>query len=183
MGYTGHRHSQGHNYSVTNSTPKKGLYTDLGNNIFNYGHKAASDQMIKSLEKLVQDVGTKYGQDISNDLYSKIKVNLVMPVHLTDILVMHATQEALVRMGQSNTQAAQRAHASMLRASSTADPSDAKIPTKIEVMDNAIAKGDYEPANNTPIEMSESENTEYGNEWRTCRERNANPEKYRGQAY
>ena len=86
-----------------------------------------------------------------------------MPVHLTDILVMHATQEALVRMGQSNTQAAQRAHASMLRASSTSDLSDVKIPMNIEVMDNAIAKGDYEPANNTPIEMSESENIAYGN--------------------
>ena len=52
-------------------------------------------------EKLVQHVGTKYGQYIRNELNIKIKVNLVTPVHSTEILASRATQEALVRTDQS----------------------------------------------------------------------------------
>ena len=52
----------------------------------------------------------------------------------------------------------------MLRASATSDPSDAEIPTKIEILDNKIARGDYELANDIPMEMLESEKTAYGNE-------------------
>ena len=31
---------RGHKYSGANSAPKKGLYANLGNNIFDYGNKA-----------------------------------------------------------------------------------------------------------------------------------------------
>ena len=58
-----------------------------------------------------------------------------------------------------------------------------EIPIKIAIMDNKITKGDYDLANKIPIDMSESEKTAYGNEWRTFRERNANLENHRGQAY
>ena len=53
---------------------------------------------------------------------------------------------------------------------------------KIEIIDNDIAKGDYAIANKIPIEMSKSEKTAYGNEWRTYQEINTNPENHRDQA-
>ena len=109
--------------------------------------------MITPWEKLFQHIGTKYGQDISNELNRKVKVNLVTPFHSTEFLVMHATREALVRTGQSNIQAACRAQASILRAAATADPSDAELPTRIEILDNEIAKGDYDLSNEIPIDM------------------------------
>ena len=87
---------------------------------------------------------------------SKVKINLVTPVHSTEFLVRHATQEALVCTGQSNIQAARREHASMLRAAVIYEPSDAELSTKIAIMDNEITKGDYDLANDTPIDMSES---------------------------
>ena len=55
----------------------------------------------------------------------------------------------------------------MLRSEATADPSDAELPMKIAIMDNEIAKGDYELSNKIPIEMSQSDKTTYFNEWRT----------------
>ena len=58
--------------------------------------------MRTSWEKLVQNVGTKYGQDISNKLNNKIKVNIITPVHLIEVLVSHATGEALIHTGQYN---------------------------------------------------------------------------------
>ena len=100
----------------------------------------------------------------------KIKVNLVKPVHSTEVLVRRATREALVCTGQSNIQAALWAQKSMLRASATANPSDAEIPTKIAIMYNEISKGYYNLATEITIEMLEPENNSYGNEWRTFQE-------------
>jgi hypothetical protein len=40
--------------------PKSGLSAALGNNVFDYGHRAAVDQMQTSWEKLVQFMGTNY---------------------------------------------------------------------------------------------------------------------------
>ena len=107
--------------------------------------------MRTSWDKLVQHVCTKYGQDIKNELNSKVKVNLVMPVHLAEVLGRHATWEELVRTCQSNIQAALWAQASMLRALATTDTSDTELPTEISIMNNRITKGDYDLANKIPI--------------------------------
>jgi hypothetical protein len=40
--------------------PKSGLCAALGNNVFDYGHRAAADQMLTSWEKLVEYIGTNY---------------------------------------------------------------------------------------------------------------------------
>ena len=84
-GYTGRGYGcgcgRGQNYSGASNTSKKSICTDLGNNVFDYVHKAEADQMITSWENLVHHIDTKYGQDISNDLNKKTKVNFVTPVH------------------------------------------------------------------------------------------------------
>ena len=53
----------------------------------------------------------------------------------------------------------------------------------IVMLDREITKRDYDTSNNIPIDMTESDNTEYGNEWRTYRQRNYNLENHRGEAY
>ena len=98
----------------------------------------------------------KYGEDINNDLNSKVKLNLVTPVQLTEVLERHTTREALVRTVKSNIQAACRSQAIMLRLVATAYHSYAYLPMKIGLMDNEITRGYYELSNNIPIEMSES---------------------------
>ena len=47
-GYTRRVHGcgQGHNYSGTNSSSKKGICTHIGKNVFDYGHKAVADQIL-----------------------------------------------------------------------------------------------------------------------------------------
>ena len=52
----------------------------------------------------------------------------------------------------------------MLRSAVTSDPSYADIPKKIAMMDIVISNGDYDLANEIPIEISDSEKTAYGNE-------------------
>jgi hypothetical protein len=60
-------------------------------------------------EKLVQFVGTNYGQDISNELQNKIPVILSEPVHMPEVLARHAIQEQMVRTGKENLQGARNA--------------------------------------------------------------------------
>jgi hypothetical protein len=81
---------RGQNYTVTRTAAKSGLCAALGINVFDYGHRAAADQMRTSWEKLVQFVGTNYGQDISNELQNKIPVILSEPVHTLEVLARHA---------------------------------------------------------------------------------------------
>jgi hypothetical protein len=63
--------------------------------------------MRTSWEKLVQCVGTKYGQDINNELRNKITFILIEPVHTDYILIKHGLREVMIKTGQLNIQ---RAH-------------------------------------------------------------------------
>jgi hypothetical protein len=65
-GSGGRGRGRGQNYNGPANAAKRGLCTNLGTNVFDYGQKSAADQMQNSWEKLVQYVGTNYGQDINN---------------------------------------------------------------------------------------------------------------------
>jgi hypothetical protein len=92
----GRGRARGQNYTGARTAAKSGLCATLGNNVFDYGHRAAADQMRTSWEKLVQFVGTNYGQDISNELQNKIPVILSEPVHTPEVLARHAIHEQMV---------------------------------------------------------------------------------------
>ena len=85
----GRGRGRGHNYSGTSSTTERGLCNALDTSVFNYVQKLAADQTRSSWEKLVQYVGTNYGQDISNELQNKLTVNLVEPVHVPEVIERH----------------------------------------------------------------------------------------------
>jgi hypothetical protein len=159
---------------------KSGLCATLGNNVFDYGHRA--DQMRTSWEKLVQFMGTNYGQDISNELQNKIPVILSEPVHTPEVLARHAIREQMVRTREENLQWACLSKRVILEAAAAlgADPD---APMQLAILDNEIAEGNYKQNNEVPIEMSDSEKMQYSNNWRTYRERNALLTKHRGQAF
>ncbi len=149
--------------------------------MFDYGHKAAADQMRTSWEKLVHYVGSNYGQDISNELQNKSTVKLDEPVHTTTVLNRHKTREQMIRAGQVNLQKARNAKRVILEAAVAGGDPDA--PMQLAILENEIAEGNYQQGSEVPIEMTESEKTQHSNEWRTYRERNALLLKHRGQAY
>ncbi len=102
----GHGHQRGQNYTGTRTMPKSGLCAAHGNNGFDYGHRGAADQTQTSWEKLVQYVGTNYGQDISNKIQNKIPMTLAEPVHTPEVLARHAIWEQMVCTRQANIQQA-----------------------------------------------------------------------------
>jgi hypothetical protein len=86
-------HGRGQNYTATRTAAKSGLCAALGNNVFDYGHRAAADQMRTLWDKLVQFVGINYGQGISNELQNKIPMIIPKPVHTPEVLARHAIRE------------------------------------------------------------------------------------------
>ena len=172
---------RGQHYAGASSSAKKGMCSALGTSVFDYGQRAAADQMKTSWEKLVQYVGTTYGQDISNELQNKLTVTLAEPTYSAAIMTRHTAREAMVRTGQRNIQAARRAQEAVLQAEANAGDLDARL--SVAVIQNQIAQGDYEAAQEVPVELSDAEKTLYGNEWRTYRERAANLLKHRGQTF
>jgi hypothetical protein len=103
---SGRGHGRGQNYTGTRMVANSGLCAALVNNVFDYGHRAATDQMRTSWEKLIQFVGTNYGQDISNELQNKIPVILSEPVHTPEVLARHAICEQMVQTREENLQQA-----------------------------------------------------------------------------
>jgi hypothetical protein len=169
------------NYDGSANTTKKGLCDNLGTNVFDYGQKSAADLMHTSWEKLVQYVGTNYGQDISNELQNNISVDIIEPVHSSKVLREHGLREAMIRSVQRNIQRARQAREKILEAAVLAKDPDA--PMKLAILQNEIYQGDFLSSNEVAMELNDSEKTQFSNEWRTFRERNANLIKHRGQAF
>jgi hypothetical protein len=173
---------RGQNYTGSVNTAKRGMCNNIGTNVFEYGQKSAADQMRTSWEKLVQYFGTNYGQEINNDSQNKVWVVLNEPVHTNDILARHSLREVMIRNSQLNIQQARQAQETTLK-SSVQYGTDMDAPMKLAILQNEIAQGKFATSIKVPVELTDSEKTQFRNEWRTFRERNTNLIKHRGHTF
>jgi hypothetical protein len=178
----GSSQGRGKNYTGSANAAKRGLCTNLGKNVFDYGQKSAADQIRTSWEKLVQYVGTNYGHDINNELQKKVWVILTKPVHTNDVLARHSIREVMIQNGQLNIQQARQAHETILKAAVQAGM-DMDAPIKLAILQNDIAQGEFAASIEVPVLLTDSEKTQFSNDWRTFRERNTNLIKHRGQYF
>jgi hypothetical protein len=180
-GARGRGRGRGQNYAGMSTTSKKGLCEALGTNVFDYGQKAAADQMRTSWEKLTEYVGTTYGQDISNELQNKTTVTITEPVHAPAILSRHGSRETVIRAGQGRIQSARRASQALIEAEIDLGTNLRANNVELAALINEIEQGELEALEPIEVQLTDSEKTQYSNEWRTYRERNASLAKYRGQ--
>jgi hypothetical protein len=170
------------NYTGSANAAKRGLCTNLGTHVFEYGQKSEAEQMRNSREKLVQYVGTNYGQDINNELQNKAWVVLTEPVHTDDVLARHSVREVTIRNGQLNIQQARQAQENILKAAVQAG-TDMDAPMRLTILQNEISQGEFAASIEVPVVLTDSDKTQFSNDWRTFRERNTNLVKHRGQAF
>jgi len=69
----GRGRGRGYGYTSAKSTTNNGLCAALGTHIFDYGHKAAADQMQTTWEKLAHYCGTINGQVRADTLSCQMK--------------------------------------------------------------------------------------------------------------
>jgi hypothetical protein len=178
----GRSRGRGQNYTRSANAAKRGLYTNIGTNVFDYGQESAADQIRTSWENLVQYVGTNYGQDINNKFQNKVWVVLTEPVHTGDVLARHSVREVMIRNGQLHIQQAHQAQDTILKYSVQAG-TYMDAPMKLAILQTKIAQGEFAASIEVPVELTDSEKTQFSNDWRTFRERNTNLIKHRGQAF
>jgi hypothetical protein len=173
---------QSQNYTGSANAAKRGLCTNLGTHVFDYGQNSAADQMRTSWEKPVQYVGTNYGQDINNELQNKVWVVLTEPVYTDGVLATHSVREVMIRNGQLNIQKARQAQETILKATVQAG-TDMDAPMKLAILQNEIAQSEFAASIEVPVVLTDSKQTQFSNDWRTFRERNTNLIKHRGQDF
>jgi hypothetical protein len=87
----------------------------------------------------------------------------------------------MIWSGQRNIQRERQAQEKILEAAVLAKHPDA--PMKLAILQNEIDQGNFSSSNEVAMELNDSEKTQFSNEWRTFRVRNANLIKHRGQAF
>jgi hypothetical protein len=164
----GRGRGRGQNYTGSANSAKRGLCTNLGTNVFDYGQKSAADQIRTLWEKLVQYVGTNYGQDINNELQNKVWVVLTEPVHTDNVLARHSVREVMIRNGQLNIQQDLQAQETILKDAVQAG-TDMDAPMRLAILQNEIAQGEFSASIEVPVVLTDSEKTQFSNDWRTFR--------------
>jgi hypothetical protein len=129
--------------------------------------------MRTSWEKLVQYVGTNYGQEINNELQNNFWVILTEPVHTNDVLARHILREFMILNGQLNIQQARQAQETILKAS-VQSGTDMDAPMKLAILQNKIAQGEFSASIKVAVVLTDAEKNQFRNDWITFQERNTN---------
>jgi hypothetical protein len=102
-----------------------------------------------------------------------MKVVLIKLGHTHDFLMRYNVREVMIRTGQLNIQQARQAQETIIRAS-LLEGIDLDRPMKLEVLQNEITQGVIAAIIEVPVELNDSQKTQFSNDWSTFREHNVN---------
>jgi hypothetical protein len=103
-------------------------------------------------------------------------------VHTDNVLAIHSVREVVIRNGQLNIQQARQAQETILKYALQAG-TYMDAPMKLSILQNEISQDEFASSIEVPVVLTDSEKTQFSNDWRTFRERNTNLIKHRGQAF
>ena len=168
---------RGHNNS------KRGLCPELGSNVFDFGPKASPDQMKASWEKVVIHMGASLGPDISNELGKRRRLILTKPTYSEEILDRHRIREPVVKTALELLQDGRKSHQAILERALTKNADDGDAIMKLAALKGDILKVDLEMSEDVPVQLTAEEQTQFNNDSRTHRDRDAYLVRTRGKAY
>jgi hypothetical protein len=90
--------------------------------------------------------------------------------------------EIMIRNGQLNIQQARQDKETILKDAVQAG-TDMEAPTRLAILQNEIAQGEFAASIEVPVVLTDSEKTQFSNDRRTFRERNTNLINHQGQAF
>ena len=79
--------------SSTVINQKKGLCAILGDNIFTYNKKLATDQLAIKICQIIKHIGNFFGQEISNEIHNQTAVIIVKPFYDQEFLDKQVIKE------------------------------------------------------------------------------------------
>ena len=168
---------RGDGYTPKTSNKKVGMCAELHHHIFDYGVANAADLLRTTQEKIAQYVGSKYGEDIANEVTNKVVVTVPPPQYSAAIMTRHQEWERHVRSKQTRVKAALTAKLVQLQAAAVQDV------VEIADVENQIEDISYQQGKDVPYSLTKEEELEFSNESKSHSYRVATLEKHRGQVY
>jgi hypothetical protein len=147
-------------------TTKDGLCKDLEGKVFDFGTTLVADEMGIMQEKIVQYIGVKYGEDIANEIKNKTRVISSAPTYSSVMLTHHVLRIAFVRNRQVTMKTARLSSCTLLEAEIANNPTNHTLVTQLAKLNNDVSQGDFEAAQDMPIELTNHEQMDYSNECR-----------------
>ena len=139
--------------------------------------------MRNTWEKVCDYVGTEYGNDIATELINKVEMTIPQPTYPQAVLTRHTARENVIQTGRQNLLAAKQQQLTTLQTQALQADAPAELPVTIASLQNEMAQLTFELQEPVEVQMTKEEESLYGNEWRTYRERRQRLIKNRGQAY
>ncbi len=88
------------------------------------------------------------------------------PTYSSMMLTCHALRIALVRNQQATMKTARLSSRTLLEAEIANDPTNRTLVTELAKLNNDISQGDFEAAQDVPVELTNQERMDYSNEYR-----------------
>ena len=144
----------------TTKTTQKGLCAELEGNVFDIGQRTSANLLRTTLEKIIQYVGTKYGEDIAAEIDTRTANTSTPPAHTADVLRKHAAKTILKRNQQNALLTAHQAIANELQVQIAAAPNPA-LSLQLVQNNNMVAQLQHELTEDIPMKLEEEEKVEY----------------------
>jgi len=128
--------------------------------VFDIGQHASADLLRTILEKVIQFVGTKYGEDIADEIESRTLSTLAAPQYTAEVLRKHAAKTTLKRTQQNALLGAHQTMDANLQTIVAANPDPARTLELVQ-MQNIIAQLQHELLEPISIKLDEEEKVEY----------------------
>ena len=158
------------NATIPRKAPEVGACKDLEGHIFTIGsgNKGKDGDMLRtSMEKMGTYIGTKFGDEATQEWISNKKFITSEPAYLQAVLTRHAARVRATKDRIELNLIGLRTKESEIEAKLVSTPANQGLLKETrDVIDN-IAKGEIELANEVDMRLIDDEKTAHSNTWRT----------------
>jgi hypothetical protein len=177
---------KGANATIPRKASEVEACKELEGHIFTIGsgNKGNDGEMLRtSMEKMATYIGTKFGDEAAQELISSKRITAPEPAHSQAILDRHAARVRATKDRIELKLRGLRAKKLAIEAKIQVAPTDHGLLKEMREVDDQIAKGEIEPANEVKMKLTEDKKIAHANAWRTHRETTESLKKSRGEVY
>jgi hypothetical protein len=179
-------HGRGANATIPRKASEVGSCKELEGHIFTIGsgNKGKDGDMLRtSTEKMATYIGTKFGDEATQEWISGKRIIPPEPAHSQAILDRHASKVRATKDRIELKLRGLRTKKLVIEAEIRVAPTDCGLLKEMREVDDQIAKEEIELANEVKMKLTKDKKIAHANAWRTHRETTASLKKSRGKVY
>jgi hypothetical protein len=179
-------HGRGANATISRKASEVGACKELEGHIFTIGsgNKGKDGDMLRtSMEKMATYIGTKFGDEATQEWISSKRIIPPEPAHSQAILKRHAARVRATKDRIELKLRGLRAKKSAIEAEIQIAPTDHCLLKEMREVDDQIAMEEIELADEVEMKLTKDKKIAHANVWRTHRETTESLKKSRGKVY